>query len=117
MNFYVEAQERSDQHPRTHPLLLSLTEAYGESDNAPNISSVPKNDVRAQQNNYYMPPNELPPLDIHFDGQNGIAPIMTVMILGLHWKLLAKNVWHLNHQNIWWRQGMKQWICHRQLSI
>ena len=84
MNFYVEAQERSDRHPRTHLLLLSLTEAYGESDNAPNISSVSEEDVRAQRSNYYMPLNELLPLDIHFNGQNGTAHTVTVMILGLH---------------------------------
>ena len=117
MNFHVEAQERSDRRPRAHPLLLSPTEAYRELDNAPNISSVSENDVRDQRNNYYMPPNELPLLDIHFDGQNGMAHIMMVMILGLHWKLLVKNVWHLNHQNIWSRQGMRQWIFHLQLLI
>ena len=84
MNLYVQAEERSDQRVRAHPLLLSLTAVYQESDNAPNISSVSEEDVRAQRSNYYMPLNELLPLDIHFNGQNGTAHTVTVMILGLH---------------------------------
>ena len=84
MNLYVQAEERSDQRVRAHPLLLSLTAVYQESDNAPNISSVSEEDVRAQRSNYYTPLNELPPLDIHFNGQNGMAHTVMVMILGLH---------------------------------
>ena len=84
MNYYVQAKERSDQHVRAHPLLLSLTAVYEESDNAPNISSVSEEDVRAQRSNYYTPLNELPPLDIYFNDQNGMAHTVTVMILGLH---------------------------------
>ena len=92
MNYYASASERSDQRPRIHPLLLSLTEAFQESKNSPNISSVSKDDLRAKRHNYYMPPINLPPLDIHFDGQNGMAQTVMVMILGLHQQLLAENV-------------------------
>jgi hypothetical protein len=84
MNLYVQAKERNDQRVRAHPLLLSLTAVYQESDNAPNISSVSEEDVRAQRSNYYTPLNELPQLDIHFNGQNGMAHTLMVMILGLH---------------------------------
>ena len=84
MNYYVQAKERSDQRVRAHPLLLSLTAVYEESDNAPNINSVSEEDVRAHRSNYYTPLNELPLLDIHFNGQNGTAHTVTVMILGSH---------------------------------
>ena len=84
MNLYVQAEERSDQRVRAHPLLLSLTAVYQEPDNAPNISSVSEEDVRAQRSNYYTPLNEFPLLDIHFNGQNVTAHTVTVMILGLH---------------------------------
>ena len=71
MNHYVQAKERCDQHVCAHPLLLSLTAIYEESDNAPNINSVSEEDVRAQRSNYYYTPlNELLLLDIHFNGQN-----------------------------------------------
>jgi hypothetical protein len=41
----------------------------------PNLSSVSEDDPRALSNKFYTPPGELPPLDIHFPGQNGAAPL------------------------------------------
>jgi hypothetical protein len=57
--------------PRVHPLLVSLAAAFNQGDSAPNISSVSEDDPRVVRGNYYTPPDNLPPLEIHFDGQNG----------------------------------------------
>ena len=48
----------------------------------PNISSVSEDDIRAQRGNYCTPPDELPSLDIHFDGQEGMAQTMTIVFFG-----------------------------------
>lgn len=73
MNYYFQAKKRSPTPPRLHPLLLSLTDAYNESDKSPDISSVSEDDPRALRSNYYTSPGDLPPLDIHFSGKNGTA--------------------------------------------
>ena len=85
MGYYYNASTRTHTRPCVHPLFLSLTAVFKESDQTPNISSVSEFDLRAERDNYYMPPSVLPPLDIHFDGQNGMAQTVTLMILGLHW--------------------------------
>ncbi|KAF8262980.1 hypothetical protein EI94DRAFT_1704359 [Lactarius quietus] len=70
MMYFTNAIDRSGIHPRMHLLFLSLTEAISESGNTPDISSVSENDPRALRSNYYTAPSDLPPLDIHFNGQN-----------------------------------------------
>jgi len=59
--------------PRVHPLLLSLTEVFKESDINPNLSSVSGDDPRILGSEYYTLPSQFPPLDIHFDVQNGAS--------------------------------------------
>ena len=73
MSYYKSAITRTHTHPRVHPLFLSLMAVFAESNQMPNISSVSESDLRAERENYYMSPNVLPPLDIHFDGKNGMA--------------------------------------------
>ncbi|KAF8267159.1 hypothetical protein EI94DRAFT_1701191 [Lactarius quietus] len=70
MMYFTDAIDRSGIHPHMHPLFLSLTEVISKSGNAPDISSVSENDLRALRSNYYTAPSDLPPLDIHFNGQN-----------------------------------------------
>ena len=72
MNFFASACERNPEYKiRTHPLLLSLTEAISGSETNPNISAVSENDERVLGNKFYTSPTEFPPLEIHFSGQNG----------------------------------------------
>jgi hypothetical protein len=72
MNFFASACERNPEYKiRTHPLLLSLTEAISGSKTNPNISAVSENDERVLGNKFYTSPTEFPPLEIHFSGQNG----------------------------------------------
>jgi hypothetical protein len=59
--------------PRVHPLLLSLTEVFKESDIKPNIGSVSEDDPRILGSKYYTPPSQFPPLDIHLHGENGAS--------------------------------------------
>ncbi|KAF8258265.1 hypothetical protein EI94DRAFT_1708151 [Lactarius quietus] len=70
IDFFFETIAKLGKPPRTHPLLLSLTEAISKSRNAPDISSVSEDDLRALRGNYYTAPNDLLPLDIHFHGQH-----------------------------------------------
>ncbi|KAF8256696.1 hypothetical protein EI94DRAFT_1710438 [Lactarius quietus] len=63
IDFFFKTIAKPRKPPRTHPLLLSLTEAI-------NMSSVLEDDPRALRGNYYTAPNDLPPLDIHFHGQH-----------------------------------------------
>jgi hypothetical protein len=71
MNHFATLKRNNLPIPRVHPLWLSLTEAYRESSTAPNISSVSEDDPRVLESNYYAPPKDFPPLDIHFDGKDG----------------------------------------------
>ena len=71
MKFFFNVNARSDTPPRVHPLLLSLAAVYDKSNDSPNISSVSEDDPRVLSNKYYTSPSDLPPLDIHFPGQNG----------------------------------------------
>lgn len=77
MNYFVRASEGSRDCPRVHPLLLSLTAAFAKSDNSPDIGSVADNDPRTLRDGYYTSPSDLPPLNIHFPGQNGAAYLLT----------------------------------------
>jgi hypothetical protein len=70
MNYFVETKERSPNHLRIHPLFLSLTAAFTKSAKSPDIGSVSENDPRVLNNQYYTSSSDLPPLDIHFPGQN-----------------------------------------------
>ena len=59
--------------PRTHPLLLSLTEAFNENSISPNLTDVSKDDPRVLRNPYYTSAKDFPPLDPHLSGQNGAS--------------------------------------------
>jgi hypothetical protein len=74
MGYFLKATKRGSA-PRIHPLLLSLSEVYTESDESPKISTIAEDDPKALRSNYYTPPSELPPLDIHVPGQDGTAPL------------------------------------------
>lgn len=54
---------------------MSLAAAYDESYESPKISTISEDDPRALSNNHYAQLIEFPPLDIHFPGQNGEAPL------------------------------------------
>jgi hypothetical protein len=71
MTYYHQASQRGHTPPRVHPLLLSLAEVYNKS--PLNISSISRDDPRILSSKYYTSPDDLPPLDIHFPGQNGAA--------------------------------------------
>ncbi|KAF8262943.1 hypothetical protein EI94DRAFT_1704366 [Lactarius quietus] len=77
MMCFTNAIDRSEIHPCVHLLFLSLTKAISKSGNAPDISSVSENDPRALRSNYYTAPSDLPLLDIHFNGQNGMTKTAT----------------------------------------
>ncbi|KAF8272285.1 hypothetical protein EI94DRAFT_1697623 [Lactarius quietus] len=70
MVYFTDAISRSGTRPCVHPLFLSLTEVISQIGNSPDISTVSENDPRALRSNYYTAPSDLPPLDIHFNGQN-----------------------------------------------
>jgi hypothetical protein len=72
MNIFNEACKKKPNHfVRVHPLLLSLSETIHASETNPDINAISENDERALRSNYYTPPDSLPPLKIHFSGQNG----------------------------------------------
>jgi hypothetical protein len=72
MTYYHQAAIGSGTPPRIHPLLLSLSEVYNNS-HSRSISSISEDDPGILSSNLYTSPNDLPPLDIHFPGQNGKA--------------------------------------------
>ena len=74
MDFYLNAISKSPKIPiRVHPILLSLTEAMNESMMNPDIKTVSENDERVLKQDIYTPPSELPPLEIHICGGNGLS--------------------------------------------
>jgi hypothetical protein len=76
MNFYANARSRnSNLTIRVHPLLLSLAETINASETNPDISTISENDERTLRSNFYTAPSILPPLEIHFSGQNGPSPL------------------------------------------
>jgi len=78
MNFYVHARDRNPNLTiRVHPLLLSLTETIDASETNPDISTISENDERVSRSEFYTSPNALPPLEIHFSGQNGSSPLQS----------------------------------------
>jgi hypothetical protein len=72
MNYFFDIKNQSPS-PRAHPLLLSLTAVFKESEIYPNISSVSADDPRVLGSKYYTPAGEFPPLDIHLSGQSGVS--------------------------------------------
>lgn len=75
MDFYASAcNSSSNLTVRVHPLLLSLSSAFDASEKNPDLSTVSENDERALRSNFYTSPSALPPLEIHFSGQNGLSP-------------------------------------------
>ena len=72
MNFFVNASSGNPNLTiRVHLLLLSLTETINASEENPDISAILENDKRVLESRYYTLPSKLPPLEIHFPGQNG----------------------------------------------
>jgi hypothetical protein len=78
MNYFVSASDGSPKRLRVHPLLLSLTAAFGKSDKSPDIGSVSENDPTVLSNEHYTSPGDLPPLNMHFSGQNSTAHLFEV---------------------------------------
>ena len=87
MNFYADTiNQNSNLIICIHPLLLSLSEAINASETNPNISAISENDERVLRSKFYISPSALPPLDIHFSGQNGPSlPSPIVMGMVSHW--------------------------------
>ena len=79
-NALTSATRKGLTNPRVHPLFLSLAGAYDESEDTPNISSVHEKDPRIFRSNYYTPAKNLPPLDIHFCGKNGVTKYVMLVI-------------------------------------
>ncbi|KAH9012164.1 hypothetical protein EDB85DRAFT_1900508 [Lactarius pseudohatsudake] len=75
VDYYFDANTRSHIPLRIHPLLLSLMEAFKEGGVTVNISSVSENDPRILSNNLYTLARNLPLLNIHSPGQNGVDPL------------------------------------------
>lgn len=74
MNFYIDAcRINSIRTIRVHPLLLSLSTIVEGSDANPDISTISENDKRVLESEFYTSPSALPPLEIHFSGQNGAS--------------------------------------------
>jgi hypothetical protein len=75
VDYYCDAITRSHVPLRIHPLLLSLMEVFKEGGVTVNISSVSENDSRILSSNYYTSARDLPLLNIHSPGQNGVDPL------------------------------------------
>jgi hypothetical protein len=74
MNFFADTRDRNPNLSiRVHPILLSLTETVKAFDPNPDISFISENDERVLRSNFYTSPSTLPPLEIHFSGQNGLS--------------------------------------------
>jgi hypothetical protein len=72
MNFYADTLHRNPNLTiRVHPLLLSLSKMINASQTNPDIGTISENDKRALRSDLYILPGALPPLEIHFSGQNG----------------------------------------------
>jgi hypothetical protein len=72
MTFYAAARNRNPSlNIRVHPLLLSLTAEIDASETNPDLKAISENDERALRSEFYTPHSTLPPLEIHFSGQNG----------------------------------------------
>jgi hypothetical protein len=92
MNFYANTTKGNSNFViRVHPLLLSLTQTINESETNPNISAISENDERALSSSHYTSPSKLPPLEIHFSGQNGLSLLSGKMAMLLHQQLAAEN--------------------------
>ena len=85
MDFYLNAISKSPKIPiRVHLILLSLTEAMNESMMNPDIKTVSENDERVLKQDIYTPPSELPPLEIHIHGGNGLSLLPNEMTMLSH---------------------------------
>jgi len=84
MNFYAGVYKRNPKRAiRVHPLLLSLAEAINLSERHPNIGTISEGDERALRSDLYTSPSTLPPLEIHFLGQNRSSLLSNQIGLGL----------------------------------
>jgi hypothetical protein len=74
MNFFVRASNGSPNHLRVHPLFLSLTAHLTSLINLQTFNPFLKmiQGYLAAVTIYTLP-SDLPPLNIHFPGQNGMA--------------------------------------------
>jgi len=89
MTFYVATCERNPNLTiQVHPLLLSLTEMLNTSEKILDIRNISESDERALRSNLYTSPSVLPPLEIHFSGQNGLS-------------LLFNKKWLYSHIGSW----------------
>src|SRR6266849_7462330 len=77
MNFF-QANINPNSTIRIHPLLVSLTKAFHVSASSSDISSISENDKRASRSNFYTSPSEMPPLEIHSSGQNGLSLLSNI---------------------------------------
>jgi hypothetical protein len=82
MNYFAMVKYRHPI-PCTHPLLLSLTEAFNESSKSPNIGSVSEDDPRVLRNPYYTSPKDFPVMNVHLSGQNGVPQLSESLISAL----------------------------------
>ncbi len=74
MDFYTNICNRlgsSNPPIRVHPLLLSLTMAMNTSRTKPDLSAISESDEGVLTSSLYTSPSALPPLELHFPGNNG----------------------------------------------
>jgi hypothetical protein len=102
MTFYVAARNRNPSlNIRVHPLLLSLTAAIDASETNPDIKAISETDERALRSEFYTSHSTLPPLEIHFSGQNGPSFLSNQNSYSLTGKSLAvcRECWPSASQN------------------
>jgi hypothetical protein len=68
------ANKRGTTSPHVHPLSLSLFVVLKKSRMSPEIGSVSEDDPRITDNTHYTLPSDLPSLNIHVPGKNGVSP-------------------------------------------
>ena len=91
MDYFVTVKDKCPI-PRTHPLLLSLTEAFKESSKSPDLTYVSEDDPRVLKNPYYTSAKDFPPMDAHLSGQNGES-----LLSG---SLVFNGITHITHNAI-----------------
>lgn len=79
MKIFAQARNiNPNRTVRVHPLVLSLSEAFQASSTNPDIGTVSENDERALESELYTSPSEMPLLEIHIPGQNGLSLLYNI---------------------------------------
>ena len=73
---------------------------FAKSDKSPDIGTISENDPRTLSDDYYTPQSDLPPLNIHFLGQNGATYLSDICnflssLVALCWECMVSQP-HVN---------------------